>query len=349
MTLIYPHGVCCIKCSYGDKETDVLFYVAEVDGPAICGLPTSCKLDLVQLHCTITTSSSKMPYSVIKDKTDLQLLYPDCFSGIGKFEGEYHIVTDPDVPPVVHAPRKCPIHINDDIKKELDEMVALGVIKPVTEPTDWVSSVAYSQKSNGRWRVCLNPKDLNKAVKRSHHHTPTLEEIIYKFKGSSVFSKLDACHGYWSVVLDEDSSYFTTFNSPFDRFRFTRLPFGLCVSQDIFQQRMDFILKKCPGVVGIADDIAVHGPTEEEHDANVHNLMRVAQQHGLVFNLDKCMIKEKKIKFFERLFGAEGVHADREKVEAIKAIQEPKDPQELQTFLGIATYGPFYSKSVCHV
>ena len=70
------------------------------------------------------------------------------------------------------------------------KLVNLGVIKQVTEPTDWVSSVAYSQKSNGRWRVCLDPKDLNRAVKRSHHHTPTLDEITHQFKGSSVFSKI---------------------------------------------------------------------------------------------------------------------------------------------------------------
>ena len=108
---------------------------------------------------------------------------------LGTLKGEYHIVTDPDVPPVVHAPQKCPIHIKD-IKKELDEMVNLGVMKSVTEPTDWVSSVAYFQKSNGRWRICLGPKDLNRAIKRIH------EEITHKFKGSPVFSKLDALHGY---------------------------------------------------------------------------------------------------------------------------------------------------------
>ena len=223
-------------------------------------------------------------------------------------------------------------------------MVNLGVIKPVTEPTDWVSNVAYSQKSNGRWRVCLNPKDLKRAVKRSHHHTLTLDEITHQFKGSSVFSKLDARHGYWSVVLDGESSYLTTFNSPFGRFRFTCLPFGLCVSQDIFQQKMYFITEKCPGTVGIADDIAVHGTTEEEHDSNLHNLMLVAQEHGLDFNLEKCMVKERKITFFGILFDAEGVHPDPEKVDAIRAIQITQDAQELQSFLGIATYmAPFIS------
>ena len=141
------HGVCSIKCSYGGKETNAGFNVADVNGPAICGLPTSRELQLVELHCGISTTQT--PYPTIKDKSDLQWLYPDRFNGIGKFEGEYHIVKDPDVPSVVHAPRKCPIHITDDIRKELDEMVSLGVIQLVTEPTDWVSSVAYSQKSNG--------------------------------------------------------------------------------------------------------------------------------------------------------------------------------------------------------
>jgi len=105
---------------------------------------------------------------------------------------------------------------------------------------------------------------------------------------------------------------------------------------------MDFILEKCPGTVGIADDIAVHGPTTEEHDANLHNLMLVARQHGLVFNLDKCSISQPKITFFSMLFNAEGVHPDPKKIEAIRAIQEPQDAQELQTFLSIATYmAPF--------
>ena len=189
-------------------------------------------------------------------------------------------------------------------------------------------------------RICLDLKDLNRAVKRSHHHTPTLEEITHKFKGSTVFSKLDARHGYWSVRLDEESSYFTTFDRPFPfgRCRFTGLPFRLCVSQDIFQQKLDFILEKCPGAVGIADDFTVHSPTEKEHDADLHYLMLVERQHGLVFNLEKHHIKETKITFFGMLFHAEGVNPDREKVEAIRAIKEPQDTQELQIFLGIATY-----------
>ena len=97
------------------------------------------------MHCEITKNVSKVPcpVSAINGISDLQMLYPNGFDGIGTFEGEYHIVTEPNVPPVIHAPRKFPIHVKDGIMKKLDEMISLGVIKPVTEPTDWVSSVAY--------------------------------------------------------------------------------------------------------------------------------------------------------------------------------------------------------------
>ena len=103
----------------------------------------------------------------------------------------------------------------------------MGVISRVSQSTDWVSSLVYSRKSSGRLRICLDPKDLNRAIKRPHYHTRTLEEITHKLAEATVFSKLDARHGYWSVSLDQESSMKTTFNSLFGRYRFLRLPFGL--------------------------------------------------------------------------------------------------------------------------
>ena len=173
-------------------------------------------------------------------------MYPE------QFDKEHHIVVDPDV----HAPRKCPIHLKDELKSELDKMLTIDVIRKVTEPTDWVNSLTYSRKANGEIRVCLDPKDLNKAIKRNHHKTPTLEELTHKFREARFFSKLDAKSGYWAVKLDKESQLLTTFNSPFGRFCFKRMPFGLVMSQDVFQHKMDQILERCPGTIGIADYVA---------------------------------------------------------------------------------------------
>ena len=119
------------------------------------------------------------------------------------------------------------------------------------------------------------------------------------------------------MSLDEPSSYLTTFNSPFGRYRFERLLFGLNLSQYVFQERMDHILERCPGTMGIADDVGVFRKDEKEHDANLHNLMKIAQQEGLVFNPDKCDIKKQKMRFFGLEFSCQGVNPDPETIAAI--------------------------------
>ena len=211
----------------------------------------TAQLRLITVHCEVTTNpgvTQNESQKPIASKEDLIAMYPDRFPGIGRFPGEYHIVIDPTQVPVVHAPRKCPIKLRDDIKMELNEMESIRVVKKVNEPTDWVNSATYSRKSSGRLRICIDPKDLNRAIKRNHHVTPTLEELTHKFAGSTIFSKVDARHWYWSVVLDEESSMLTTFNSPFGWHRYLRMPFGLRMSQDVFQQKMDQILGSSPGL-----------------------------------------------------------------------------------------------------
>ena len=105
---------------------------------------------------------------------------------------------------------------------------------------------------------------------------------------------------------------------------------------------MDMIIENCPGTLGIADDIAVFGKTEEEHDSNLHHLMKRAQAGGLIFNKEKCKIKQKYIHFFGLIFNEEGAQPDPERIKAIQNIKPPTNKTQLQEFLGIATYmSPF--------
>ena len=193
----------------------------------------------------------------IKSTDDLTREFPDRFTGIGKFAGEYRIRLCPDTHPVIHTPRKCPIALCPKVKEHLAKMEALGVITHIDQPTDWVLSITYIQKANGELCLCLVPHDLNRAICHDHHKMPTVEEVAHEFANLHYFTKLDACHGYWSIVLDEESSLLMTFNSPFGRYHFLCLPFGLVCSQDIFQKKMDQFLKECPGCIGIADDITI--------------------------------------------------------------------------------------------
>ena len=342
-TIIKQHGCVELPCRFGDSDwTPTKFFVVESEGPAIVGLPSSRQLNLVTLHCAITATESK---EKVKAVEDLVRLYPDQFDKIGKFPGKYHIQLKEDAQPVIHAQRKFSIHLRDQLKAQLEEMERTEVIKKVQEPTDWVNSMVCTKKSDGTLRVCLDPKDLNKAIKRCHHKTPTLEELTHKLAGATVFSKLDAKNGYWSVELDDSSSLLTTFNTPFGRYRYLRMPFGLVMSQDVFQRKMDQILEECPGTMGIADDVAVFGKNEADHDANLHNLFAIAKKHGLTFNSKKCSIKQQAIRFYGVTYDRDGAHPDQDKVADIKGMAKPSNQKELQEFLGIITYmSPFMPK-----
>ena len=190
--------------------------------------------------------------------------------------------------------------------------------------------------------LCLDPHDLYVAICHNHHKMPTVEEVAHKFVHSCYFTKLDACHRYWLIILDQESSLLTTFNSPFGRYLFLCLPFGLVCSQDIFQKKMDQILEESQGCIRIVDNITVHGCTEAEHDAHLWNLMQVACKFGLVFNPQRRHVKAPAVNFFGCLYDTNGVHPDPDKVNAVHNLPVPTNVTKLQEFLGLVTYlSPF--------
>ena len=122
-----------------------------------------------------------------------------------------------EVIPTVHAPRKVPVALREPLKAELTDMVEKKVLVPVCEPTPWVSSMVVVLKKNGHVRVCLDPRDLNKAVKRAHYPLPLLEDVASRLHKAKIFSVFDAKTGFLQIKLDEKSSFLTTFNTPFGR------------------------------------------------------------------------------------------------------------------------------------
>ena len=162
--------------------------------------------------------------------------------------------------------------MKEKVKKELDRMEKLKIIRRVDEPIDWVNSTVVVPKADGEVRICLDPRDLNSAIKREHYQMPTLDEITSQLTGMKYFTVLDATSGYWVVPLSRESSLLTTFQTPFGRFCYLRMPFGICSAQEVFQKRMDRVFGELRGVHVIVDDILVTGSTIEEHDKRVYAL-----------------------------------------------------------------------------
>ena len=135
----------------------------------------------------------------------------------------------------------------------------------------------------------MDPRDLNKALKREQYSCPTVDDIAAKLHGARVFTVFDATSGYWQVKLDKKSSLLTTFNTPFGRYRFTRLPFGVNSAQDVFQKEIDLTYEGLPGVAAIVDDILVYGKNQEDHDAKLEAVLRRTRERGIKLNPDKCV------------------------------------------------------------
>ena len=251
------------------------------------------------------------------------------------FQGEFHTTLDPTAPPVIHPPRRVPEALREPLKKELDALIEQGIIAKVDEPTDWVISLVCVKKSNGTLRLCQDPKDLNRAIKRPHHCTPTLDDVLPRLNGAKYFSIVDARSVYWNIKLDHASSLYTTFNLPHGRYRFLRLPFSLICTQDIFQKKVDETFSDLPGVTGIVDDIVIYGNDLADHDTNLKAVMERARETGLRFNADKCKIRCTEIPFFGHIFSASDLRPDPQKLEAINNMDPSTSLADLQTFLGI--------------
>ena len=125
--------------------------------------------------------------------------------------------------------------MKEPLKKEIDRLVAQEILKPVDAPTDWVSSMVVVMKRNGKIRLCIDPKPLNQALKQNHYPLPVIDDLLPELLKAKVFSVVDAKNGFWHVQLDTDSSFLTTFGTPWGRYRWTRMPFGISPAPEEFQ------------------------------------------------------------------------------------------------------------------
>ena len=145
--------------------------------------------------------------------------------------------------------------------------INLEIIEQVEKPTDWANGLVIVSIPNGDLRIYLDPRPLNKAIKRQHHRLPTAEVIISEMAGAQYFSQLDASSGYWQVRVDDASYDLPTFGTPFGRYRFKRLPCGIHSVSEVFQAKVASLIENLPGYS--QDDIIVWGTTKEEHDSRL--------------------------------------------------------------------------------
>ena len=229
-------------------------------------------------------------------------------------------------------------------------MESLGVIKKVEEPTDWCAGMVVVPKENGKVRICVDLTKLNLSVKRELHPLPAVDQVLAQLAGAKVMSKLDANSGFWQIPLSPESAKLTTFITPYGRYCFHRLPFGISSAPEHFQRRMSDILTGLPGaVVCMMDDILIHGKTREEHDTHLRDVLNRLQDAGMTLNKEKCQFAQTSLKFLGHIIDSEGIRPDPNKVQAILDIQTPANVGDVRRYLGMVNHLSKFAPNLAEV
>ena len=219
-----------------------------------------------------------------------------------------------------------------------------GILRQVTISTPWISSLVVTKTNSGKSRLCLDPKDLNEEIERENYPLPTIEDIATKLHKAKVFTVLDVKNGFWHVKLAEESSYLTTFNTPFGRYRWIRMPFGLCSAPEIFQRRMHEMVEGMDGIEVIADDFLICGcgNTQQEairdHNKILRRFLVKCEKQNLHLNSAKVKLRESTVTYIVHNVSADGVKPGEDKLNAILQMPSPRDPTEIKRFLGMFQY-----------
>ena len=182
--------------------------------------------------------------SVAREDVEPKKTFPNIFRGLGKLKTAYHIHLNEGAKPfALTTPRRVAIPLLPKVQAELKRMESLGVIVPVEEPTEWCSGIVVVPKPNEQVRICVDLTRLNESVKRERHPLLAVDQTLANLAGAKVFSKLDANSGFWQVPLAPDSQHLTTFITPFGRYCFTRMPFGITSAPEFFKREMSALLR----------------------------------------------------------------------------------------------------------
>lgn len=317
-------GFTTMQLTYNSKQTEEKVYVVKNLSTPLLGLPAISALGLLIRVDMVTMDS-------------LQTSYPKLFTGLGDIQRPYHIKLKPDaVPFSLKTPRRIPLPLMGKVKEELQRMEEMGVIQRIEEPTEWCAGIVVVPKKNSqRLRLCVDFTGLNQYVCREKYVLPSVDQSLGMIAGARVFSKLDANMGFWQIPLDEESAKYTTFITPYGRFHFKRLPFGINSAPEHFQRVMADVIEGLDGVICHIDDLLVWGKDQEQHDTRLHALLEKLLRAGVTLNKEKCELSKSEVVFLGHVITTSGIRPDPEKTQAIRDMKEPTNVSELRSFLGM--------------
>ena len=240
--------------------------------------------------------------------------------------------------PKFFKPRTLPLALREKVSSELDRLEKNSIITPVKHSV-WAAPVVPVIKKDGSVRLCGDYKiTVNSVAQNEIYPLPRIEELFAAVAGGKIFSKLDLSHAYLQLQLEEASQELVTINTHRGLYRYTRLPFGVSSAPAIFQRTMETLLRDLPMVVVYIDDILVAGRSQEEHLANLAQVLQRLEDAGMRLKKEKCSFCLAEVEYLGHSISAEGLRPSTTNVQAITAAPKPSKVSELKSFLGLVNY-----------
>lgn len=246
--------------------------------------------------------------------------------------------------PVYKKPYPLPYALRDRVQKEIDDMLAMGIIIPCASPYA-APVVIVGKKNTSAIRFCVDYRDLNKITEFDPRPMPRIDEMVNKVSKARYVSKIDLTKGYWQISLDSDAVLKSSFVTPMGQYAFTVMPFGMVNGPASFVRLMDKVLQGCKEYAdAFIDDIGIYSDVWEDHLNHLRSVLLALRKANLAARPSKCSFGFKSLEFLGHIVGNGKIKPTPDKIEAIQQFPVPSTKKQIRSFVGcVGFYRKFIS------
>ncbi|KII75178.1 Transposon Ty3-G Gag-Pol polyprotein [Thelohanellus kitauei] len=257
---------------------------------------------------------------------------------VGCTNAVMHKINTGGAEPFKQRLRKFPIKHIEQLREIVDNLLKDGIIERTESP--WASNVVLVKKKDSTWRLCVDYRQLNSLTLKNSYPLPRVDDVLESLAGAKYFSKFDLLSGYHQVQVAYEDRQKTAFITPFGLFQFTRMPFGLCNAPSTFQALMDRILKEAIGryCMVYLDDIIIYSKSLQDHINHIERIFSMLKKANITINYKKSRILVENFNFLGHVISQAGITTDPDKCKAVQDWSVPTSRNQLQQFLGLASY-----------
>uniref|UniRef100_A0A0E0DBU4 Reverse transcriptase domain-containing protein n=1 Tax=Oryza meridionalis TaxID=40149 RepID=A0A0E0DBU4_9ORYZ len=270
--------------------------------------------------------------------------YRDCFAweyfempGLSRSIVEHRLPIKPGYRPYQQPPRRCQADMYDDIKAKITRLYDVGFIRPCRY-AEWISNIVPVIKKNGKLRVCIDFRNLNKATPKDEYPMPVADQLVDAASGHKLISFMDGNACYNQILMAEEDIHKTAFRCPgaISLYEWVVMSFGMMSVGATYQRAMNYIFHDLIGllVAIYIDDLVVKSKEVDDHIDGLREVFERTRKYGLKMNATKCALGVSTGQFLGFLVHERGIEVSQRSINAIKKIQPPEDKKQLQSLIG---------------